>query len=967
MMKPFKVPSRVPSTGAPSTIHTGPPPAKKRRISHDDEDADEVKAEVTAAAADVLKKPAPPPTAKKFVPLQPRKPLLPLSSNGSSASSQGASSQSEKKAEDDKQCIYYFCTWRKPTGKKHKTWDGDGVVTVRGSRVKLQNDDGKPMGEAVCKGPLMIGSEAFVGNKEIEIGEMIAREDYMAGRPFIGKNKSAPPAPSLKEINGTKNVTKKEQEKHNKLVSTQKDQVNNQVSKSARTQKPFQSVVSADYQPADVNLEVPTPRHSVDAENALIMRRPNSVPKGKQIVDVVIDPILSQKLRKHQREGVAFLYECVMGMKDYDGEGAILADEMGLGKTLQTITLVWTLLKQNPIHKDFPVVTKALIVCPVTLVKNWQKEFRKWLGDYRCGVFVAGDGNSSMAPFTQRGSAYPVMIIGYERLTKVKEQLKKCPIDLIICDEGHRLKTAKNKAAAAIKEIGTQRRVILSGTPIQNDLEEFYQMVDFVNPSIMSKYSTFKREFETPILRMRQPEASDNDIEKGQARSAELASRTGMFILRRTSEILSQYLPAKTEYVVLCRPTKVQADIYRTMVGTQAFVAAMNTPTAVLELINVLKKVCNCPKLLLTNDSKEDKITKPELLEGIPPRLLKSPGASGKLQVLDELLHQINSTTDEKVVLISNYTSTMDILGNLLDSMSYKYIRLDGTTPKNKRQDLVDRFNRSPKSNSFVFLLSAKAGGVGLNLIGASRLVMFDLDWNPSTDLQAMARIHRDGQTRPCYIYRLLTQGALDEKIFQRQISKTGLADAIVDGKSAASGFTQAELRDLFTLDEGDDCQTHRLLGCDCGGNGMPVRGPDDDAEGTDRNDLSALAGDDAPEVIRMDDSDDDDVVIRSRRITSTAADMLKDPASAGYGPDGIRPAVTSGKMLSLMQYKHFDTALVEQKSGVGPGLMGAGEEEEGDVSTVSIAEVAVEDDALRKVICDGSRRVGFVFTKLSS
>lgn len=922
-------------------------------------------AEVTAAAANVLKKPPPPLSARKFVPLQPRKPLHPLSSSGSTGSSQG-----EKRAEDDKQCIYYNCVWRKPTGKKHKTWDSDGIVTVRGSHVKLQNIDGKSMGEGVCKGPLMVGSEAFVGGKEVELGDMISKEDYMAGRPFLGKTKSAPP-PSLQEINGTKKVTKKEQEKHTKIAATQKDQVAPKVQSSAAANGAFKAHKSQDYQSANINLEVPVPRFNADAENALVMRRPDSVPKGKQSVDVVVDPILSSKLRKHQREGVAFLYECVMGMKDYGGEGAILADEMGLGKTLQTIALVWTLLKQTPIWKGLPVVSKTLIVCPVTLMRNWQKEFRKWLGDYRCGVFVAGDGETSLAPFTQKGSSYPVMIIGYEKLTKVKDQLKKANIDLIICDEGHRLKTAKNKAAAAIKELGTQRRIILSGTPIQNDLEEFFQMVDFVNPSIMSKYSTFKREFETPILKMRQPEASTHDIEKGQARSEELASRTGMFILRRTSEILSQYLPPKTEYVVLCRPTKVQAGIYRTMVGTQAFIAAMNTPTAVLELINVLKKVCNCPKLLLTKDQKEE-VTKPELLEGIPPRLLKSPAASGKLQVLDELLHQIHSTTEEKVVLVSNYTSTLDILGNLLDSMSYKYIRLDGTTAQNKRQDLVDRFNRSPRSNSFVFLLSAKAGGVGLNLIGASRLVMFDLDWNPSTDVQAMARIHRDGQTRPCHIYRLLTQGALDEKIFQRQVSKTGLADAIVDGKSAASGFTQAELRDLFTLDEGQDCQTHRLLGCECGGNGLPNRGPDVDeenAEDTSRNDLSALADDDSPKVLRLDDSDDDDVVVfKSQKITSTAADMLKDPASAGYGPDGSSPAATKGKMLSLMQYKHFDTAIVEQKTGLGAGPMGSGEDDdEVDLSALGIAEAAVEDDALRKVICDGSRRVGFVFTKLSS
>lgn len=349
-----------------------------------------------------------------------------------------------------------------------------------------------------------------------------------------------------------------------------------------------------------------------------------------------------------------------------------------------------------------------------------------------------------------------------------------------------------------------------------------------------NKYSTFKREFEVPILKSRQPGASTNDLEKGEARSAALAEITGQFILRRTSEILEQYLPSKTEFVVFCRPSKVQKQIYRGIVSTPAFQSGMETPGNVLESINALKKVCNAPELLYKNGE----IKRPELIAGISPGLIKMKGTSGKLRVLDDLLVQIYSSTEEKVVLVSNYTSTMDLLATFITSLGYSYLRLDGTTPISKRQPLVDRFNRSPKSNSFVFLLSAKAGGVGINLIGASRLILYDCDWNPAVDLQAMARVHRDGQKRECFIYRLLTQGTLDEKIFQRQISKTGLADSIVDGKAAASGFTHQELRDLFTLDEGQGCQTHRLLGCGCGGSGLPIA----EKEAQTRNDLAALS-----------------------------------------------------------------------------------------------------------------------------
>lgn len=351
-----------------------------------------------------------------------------------------------------------------------------------------------------------------------------------------------------------------------------------------------------------------------------------------------------------------------------------------------------------------------------------------------------------------------------------------------------------------------------------------------------NKYSTFKREFEIPILKSRQPGAATSDLEKGEARSEALAEITGQFILRRTSGVLSSYLPPKTEFVVFCRPSAMQKDIYREMVRSPAFLSGIESPGNVLELINALKLVCNAPQLLC----KDGEIKRPDLTAGISPRLIKTPGISGKLRVLDDLLVQIYSSTEEKVVLVSNYTSTLDLLATFISSLGYSHLRLDGNTPPTKRQGLVDRFNRSPKSNSFVFLLSAKAGGVGINLIGASRLILFDCDWNPAVDLQAMARVHRDGQKRECFIYRMITQGTLDEKIFQRQVSKMGLADSIVDGKSAASGFTQQELRDLFTLDEGEGCQTHRLLGCGCGGSGLQVGEKEDPI----RNDLAALSRD---------------------------------------------------------------------------------------------------------------------------
>lgn len=821
--------------------------------------------------------------------------------------------------------------------------------------------------------PLLEGSALSIGGKEIEVESMISKADFMAGRPFLGNtNKSAP---QLKDVNGVSRVSTKSQQKFKKLHETQRESLTPsmpamQVSKAAfKTPFKERSTVLAPNRAS----KVPVPRHDPNAENALVMKRPTTVPKGKQVVDVVVDPLLTKSLREHQRNGVAFLYECVMGMRGSAGEGAILADEMGLGKTLQTIALLWTLMKQNPIDGDGPVVKKALIVCPVTLINNWRKEIRKWLGNERLGVFVADNKHTRLTDFT-KGRAYSIMIIGYEKLRNVQEDLQKgSGIDIVIADEGHRLKTAQNKSAAAIKSLNTERRVILSGTPIQNDLAEFHTMVDFVNPGLLEKYTAFKRTFETPILKSQQPGASAKDLELGEARSEELANITGKFILRRTAEILSQYLPQKTEHVVFCRPTSAQALVYRAIIGSSTFNAALGSSAVTLELITILKKVCNSPTLLLKKDEKGEESIKPAILESVPSNLLKSlnPGMSGKVQVLDRLLHQISTTTDEKVVLVSNYTSTLDVLQSLLSSMDYTFLRLDGSTPASKRQDLVDRFNRSPPRNAFVFLLSAKAGGVGLNLIGASRLVLFDLDWNPATDIQAMARIHRDGQKRPCYIYRMLTQGAMDEKIFQRQVSKTGLADSIVDGKSGASGFTKEELRDLFTFDEREGCQTHELLGCECGGSGTPLPPPEDVNDLGPRNDLAALSDSIKDDVEKEDndEDDEDDIPLRPklRYQTSASVNMEEQEAEILRKKKELKDSGGKAKMVSLMQYTHIDPAAISQTPTRNPTPAGDEDDNESSAAGFSPMEVAVEDAVLRSVLQEEGSRVRYLFSKTSS
>ncbi|KAL7750806.1 helicase [Sorochytrium milnesiophthora] len=713
-------------------------------------------------------------------------------------------------------------------------------------------------------GTLSEGETIVFGGREIEISGIISASDYQSGKCF--RNGKAPETGL--SLSGS-------------------------MSKGAFVNKGFRSHATdlssaAGGRPASPAMapRVPQPRHDPLAPGAVVMPRPLAEhqrlfnrPK-RHIVDVVLDPVLSVYLRPHQHEGVRFLYECTMQMKDYDGSGAILADEMGLGKTVQTISLIWTLLKQNPYYGD-SVIKRALIVCPASLVNNWEKEFKKWLGDERVRVFPVQQ-KTNVRDFLA-GRIYSVMIVGYEKLRAIQDLLKDGGFDLIVCDEGHRLKSAQIKTSMAIRSIPTKRRVILSGTPIQNDLAEYFAMVDFVNPGVLGSYQAFKNIYEEPIVRGRQSGASAAERELGETRSEELSRLTGMFVLRRTAEINVKYLPKKTEDVVFCRLSELQLSVYRALLASPFFRKTYNLSTAtyadaeasgqnVLVCITLLKKLCNAAELLFAEDgdslkaddsqSKSPTATKRKreedgdasdasdmeaeydfidrsLSRGILDEALKLAKVkvskkkclqdeSGKIAFLRSLVNAVFATSDEKVVVVSNFTQTLDILSRFFKEQAIECYRLDGSTPSGKRQKLVDDFNK-PTNAVRVFLLSSKAGGVGLNLVGASRLVLYDIDWNPSVDLQAMSRIWRDGQTRPVRIYRLLSTGSIEEKIYQRQLTKQGLsAHVLGDAKGGGvqaqkssnnnNQFTDEELKAIFTLHETTDCYVHDSIKCKCGG-----------------------------------------------------------------------------------------------------------------------------------------------------
>lgn len=559
------------------------------------------------------------------------------------------------------------------------------------------------------------------------------------------------------------------------------------------------------------------------------MERAKIDPK-KIPVHVVVDPILCNVLRPHQREGVKFMYDCVTG-KNGEFCGCINADEMGLGKTLQCVTLVWTLLRQSPECK--PTIIKAVIVCPASLVKNWYNEFGKWLGNRVNCLAIANESREKtieslrffMANQSSRSGA-PIVIISYETFRMHAEILNSSPVGMVLCDEGHRLKNCENQTYLALMGLQTSRRVLLSGTPIQNDLTEYFSLVNFVNKGLLGTPPEFRKNFESKILQGQESDSTEEQRQKAQEKRKELNAIVDKCMIRRTAALLTKYLPVKFEMVVCVKLTEVQTKIYKDFIKSDMIRKSLQQSESskpadkggqtALSNITTLKKLCVHPELIV--DKIQNRESGFENAEGHLSEACKNwysdrdvmPALGGKIFLLDVMLAALKST-DDKIVLVSNYTQTLDFIQKLCRKRGYTFCRLDGSMSIKKRGKIVEDFNK-PDSDQFIFMLSSKAGGCGLNLIGANRLIMFDPDWNPANDEQAMARVWRDGQTKPCYIYRFIATGTIEEKIFQRQTHKKALSNAVVDNEDDGERhFSTNELKELFKLDEKTLSDTHDM------------------------------------------------------------------------------------------------------------------------------------------------------------
>jgi DNA repair and recombination RAD54-like protein len=468
---------------------------------------------------------------------------------------------------------------------------------------------------------------------------------------------------------------------------------------------------------------------------------------------VFVPPVLAKWLRPHQREGVQFLYDCVQGLKDFKGAGALLADDMGLGKTLQSVALIYTLLKTGITANKLPTCQRIIVVCPCSLVKNWENEFVKWLGVGAVKALAIAEADRKTVEknldIFVKTKMFNVLICSYEclrahvgRLTKFKD----C-CDLLVCDEAHRLKNSENQTSRALNSLPVKRRVLLTGTPMQNDLQEFYAMVDFTNPGILGTPEGFRRNTLFPILRGREPHASEAQKRKMMQIQNDMSTTVNDFILRRVNTLNAEHLPPKLVQVVCCNLTDIQQNMYQHLVSSKDMQHVLDGKQVnCLASIQMLMKLCNHPSLVVEDEkqghsksskraaaskqikySDEDKeptaapgsaeIAKflPYVAGGGGGRgnfALVHPEWSGKMFVLYRLMKEMRrpGNGNDKIVIVSNYTQTLDLIGRMCRENSWGFCRLDGSVTMKKRQKMVDEFN-DPSTPLVAFLLSSKAGG----------------------------------------------------------------------------------------------------------------------------------------------------------------------------------------------------------------------------------------------------------------
>uniref|UniRef100_A0A8B9F0W3 Chromodomain helicase DNA binding protein 7 n=1 Tax=Amazona collaria TaxID=241587 RepID=A0A8B9F0W3_9PSIT len=467
----------------------------------------------------------------------------------------------------------------------------------------------------------------------------------------------------------------------------------------------------------------------------------------------------NNKLREYQLEGVNWLL-----FNWYNTRNCILADEMGLGKTIQSITFLYEIYLKG-IHGPF------LVIAPLSTIPNWEREFRTWT---ELNVVVYHGSQASRRTIQL-----------YEMYFKDPQGLD---LNFHFIDEAHRLKNRNCKLLEGLKMMDLEHKVLLTGTPLQNTVEELFSLLHFLEPGRFPSETTFMQEF--------------GDL-KTEEQVQKLQAILKPMMLRRLKEDVEKNLAPKEETIIEVELTNIQKKYYRAILEKNfTFLSKGGGQANVPNLLNTmmeLRKCCNHPYLI---NGAEEKILEEfkETHNADSPdfQLQAMIQAAGKLVLIDKLLPKLKAG-GHRVLIFSQMVRCLDILEDYLIQRRYPYERIDGRVRGNLRQAAIDRFSR-PDSDRFVFLLCTRAGGLGINLTAADTCIIFDSDWNPQNDLQAQARCHRIGQSKSVKIYRLITRNSYEREMFDKASLKLGLDKAVLQSMSGRENVQQLSKKEIEDL-----------------------------------------------------------------------------------------------------------------------------------------------------------------------
>ncbi|KAK7113755.1 DNA excision repair protein ERCC-6-like isoform X2 [Littorina saxatilis] len=517
---------------------------------------------------------------------------------------------------------------------------------------------------------------------------------------------------------------------------------------------------------------------------------------------LVVPGKIWKRLYKYQKTGVRWLWEL-----HCQEAGGIIGDEMGLGKTIQMIAFLAALRTSKLRSKEFRYVGlgPSMIVCPATVMHQWLKEFHIWAPDFRVAILhSSGSYTGSEAQLVRNiVKSNGILVTSFNTLVIQQEVLLPYNWHYIVLDEGHKIRNPNAQVTLCCKQFRTSHRIILSGSPIQNNLKELWSLFDFVFPGKLGTLPDFLAHFSIPIVQGGYSNATQVQVETAYKCACVLRDTINPYLLRRMKADVQANLdlPGKSEQVLFCRLTDEQRDVYQEYLDSRECQAILAGKYKVFAGLINLRKICNhpdiCtggPRVLVGQDISGDR----ELEYGYWRR-------SGKLVVVEALL-KLWHQQGHKVLLFSQSKAMLDIMEDFVQDRQYTYLRMDGTTPISSRQPLVAQFNKT--KSIYVFLLTTRVGGLGVNLTGADRIIIYDPDWNPSTDMQARERAWRIGQTRQVTIYRLLTSGTIEEKIYHRQIFKQFLTNRVLKDPKQRRFFKSNDIFELFTLGSKDETGT---------------------------------------------------------------------------------------------------------------------------------------------------------------